>query len=171
IREGAAEPARIRVVTAASLFDGHDAAINIMRRLLQAQGAEVIHLGHDRSVDEIVEAAIAEIEAAGAKTMPVQLPHLKYGVDAYYVIATAEASSNLARFDGIRYGRRAEINKDEPLETLYARSRAEGFGPEVQRRIIIGTYALSSGYLDAYYTTALKVRRLIKQDFDDAFHT
>lgn len=115
------------------------------------------------------EEAVETYRALGARIIDIHLPRLRHGISAYYVVAPAEASSNLARFDGIRYGRRAEISKDEPLETLYARSRAEGFGPEVQRRIIIGTYALSSGYYDAYYTTALRVRRLIKQDFDDAF--
>jgi len=99
----------------------------------------------------------------------VDLPHIDAGIAAYYIIAPAEASSNLARFDGIRYGRRAKTLPGEGLEDLYARSRAEGFGPEVRRRIMLGTHVLSSGYYDAYYVTAQKVRRLIKQDYDRAF--
>ncbi len=123
--------------------------------------------GLDADVRALVEAAIAEIEAAGAKTMPVQLPHLKYGVDAYYVIATAEASSNLARFDGARYGRRAEGVRD--LDEMYRRSRSEGFGDEVKRRILLGTFVLSAGYYDAYYKKAQQVRTLVRGDFDRAF--
>ena len=107
----------------------------------------------------------------GAQIMEIELPHLQYGIAAYYIVAPAEASSNLARFDGVRYGRRAALGPGDDLMALYARSRAEGFGPEVQRRIMLGTYALSSGYYDAYYLTALKTRRLIKRDFDRAFST
>jgi aspartyl-tRNA(Asn)/glutamyl-tRNA(Gln) amidotransferase subunit A len=117
------------------------------------------------------EEAVETYRARGATIVDIELPHLDYGVAAYYIVNPAEASSNLARFDGIRYGRRATIEKSESLETLYARSRAEGFGAEVQRRIMLGTHALSSGYYDAYYLTALKTRRLIKQDFDNAFDT
>jgi aspartyl-tRNA(Asn)/glutamyl-tRNA(Gln) amidotransferase subunit A len=115
------------------------------------------------------EDAVETFRERGATIVDIELPHLDYGVAAYYIVNPAEASSNLARFDGIRYGRRAAIDKSESLETLYARSRAEGFGPEVQRRIMLGTHALSSGYYDAYYLTALRTRRLIKQDFDNAF--
>lgn len=115
------------------------------------------------------EDAVATFREKGATIVDIELPNLDYGVAAYYIVNPAEASSNLARFDGIRYGRRATIQKNESLETLYARSRAEGFGPEVQRRIMLGTHALSSGYYDAYYLTALRTRRLIKQDFDNAF--
>ncbi|MBX3353371.1 MAG: Asp-tRNA(Asn)/Glu-tRNA(Gln) amidotransferase subunit GatA [Phycisphaeraceae bacterium] len=115
------------------------------------------------------EDAVETYRERGATIVDIDLPHLDYGIAAYYIVAPAEASSNLARFDGIRYGRRATITKDESLETLYARSRAEGFGPEVQRRIMLGTHVLSSGYYDAYYLTALKTRRLIKRDFDNAF--
>src|SRR5690606_18411916 len=99
----------------------------------------------------------------------VDLPHTEQGVAAYYIVAPAEASSNLARFDGIRFGRRANVGPGEDLFDLYCRSRSEGFGPEVQRRIMLGTYVLSAGYYDAYYLTALKVRRRIKQDYDAAF--
>jgi aspartyl-tRNA(Asn)/glutamyl-tRNA(Gln) amidotransferase subunit A len=91
-----------------------------------------------------------------------------YGIAAYYIVATAEASSNLARFDGVRFGNRAKLAPNDELIDLYRKSRAQGFGPEVQRRIMLGTHVLSSGYYDAYYNRALKVRRLIKRDFDAA---
>ena len=103
----------------------------------------------------------------GASLREVSLPHTRYAVATYYLIATAEASSNLARFDGVRYGRRAPGARG--LTELYERSRSEGFGPEVKRRIMLGTYALSAGYYDAYYLKAQKVRALLTKDFDDAF--
>jgi len=115
----------------------------------------------------LIQAAIRELEKLGATTVEVDLPNSGLSVPAYYVIAPAECSSNLSRFDGVRFGHRCENPKD--LEDLYKRSRAEGFGEEVRRRIMIGTYALSAGYYDAYYLQAQKVRRLIKQDFDAAF--
>lgn len=115
----------------------------------------------------LIEAAIRVLEGLGATCVPVDLPHSALSVPAYYVIAPAECSSNLSRFDGVRFGHRCDQPKD--LEDLYKRSRAEGFGEEVRRRILIGTYALSAGYYDAYYLQAQKVRRLIKQDFDHAF--
>lgn len=115
------------------------------------------------------EESIARFKDAGAKIVETRLPHLKHGIAAYYLISTAEASSNLARFDGVRYGRRAEGRAGDDLIALYERSRAEGLGEEVQRRIMLGTYALSSGYYDAYYLTALRVRRKIKEDFDYLF--
>jgi aspartyl/glutamyl-tRNA(Asn/Gln) amidotransferase subunit A (EC 6.3.5.-) len=114
-----------------------------------------------------VEAAIKLYEAAGAKIKSISLPHTGLSVPAYYVIAPAECSANLSRFDGVRYGYRCDNPKD--LEDLYKRSRGEGFGDEVKRRILVGTYCLSAGYYDAYYGKAQQVRRLIKQDFDDAF--
>jgi len=116
-----------------------------------------------------IDAAVKVYQDAGARVVEVDLPHTEYGVPVYYVVATAEASSNLARFDGVRYGHRASGAKD--IIDLVSQSRTEGFGPEVQRRIMLGTYALSSGYYDAYYLRALKVRRLIKQDFDTAFES
>ncbi len=122
---------------------------------------------NDASVNEATQRAIAVYEAAGAEVVEVDLPHTEYGIPTYYIVATAEASSNLARYDGVHYGHRAKQVDD--LFDLYARSRSEGFGDEVKRRIMLGTYALSSGYYDAYYVRALKVRRLIKQDFDAAF--
>ncbi len=123
--------------------------------------------GLDPEVEQSVRAAISSLEAAGAKTKMVSLPHSKYAVATYYLIACSEASSNLARFDGIHYGHRAKEFTD--LVDLYSQSRGEGFGTEVKRRIMLGTYALSAGYYDAYYLKALKVRRRIREDFDKAF--
>ncbi|MBP7934165.1 MAG: Asp-tRNA(Asn)/Glu-tRNA(Gln) amidotransferase subunit GatA [Phycisphaerae bacterium] len=123
--------------------------------------------GLDAEVRRLVEAAIEVYRAAGAQVRPVHLPHLKYAIACYYIVATAEASSNLARYDGVHYGLRAAAPKD--YVDVYCSSREEGFGAEVKRRIMLGTYVLSSGYYDAYYLKALKVRTLIKQDFDRAF--
>lgn len=106
---------------------------------------------------------------AGAEVVDISLPHTKYALPAYYVIAPAEASSNLARYDGVRFGRRAKLNAGESITEMYERSRSEGFGNEVQRRIMIGTYVLSAGFYDAYYNRARKVRSLIKKDFEDVF--
>ncbi len=119
------------------------------------------------AVNAAWDEAIAVYKDAGAKIVEVELPHTEYGIPVYYIVATAEASSNLARYDGVHYGHRAQNPAD--LIDLYCKSRSEGFGDEVKRRIMLGTYALSSGYYDAYYNRALKVRRLIKQDFDNAF--
>jgi aspartyl-tRNA(Asn)/glutamyl-tRNA(Gln) amidotransferase subunit A len=123
--------------------------------------------GLDSEVAGAVKAAIDQLQQAGATVTTVKLPHAKYSVAAYYLIAPSEASSNLARYDGIHYGHRAE--KFDDLVDLYCQSRSEGFGPEVKRRIMLGTYALSAGYYDAYYLKALKVRRRIREDFDAAF--
>ncbi|NBC64112.1 MAG: Asp-tRNA(Asn)/Glu-tRNA(Gln) amidotransferase subunit GatA [Bacteroidetes bacterium] len=152
--------------------------------------------GLDDEIRQGIEDRLKELENDGAELVPLTLPHMKYGVATYYILATAEASSNLARYDGIRYGHRADFEKieeelalerkelkkaagtstaleaadiDSPLIRLYKKSRTEGFGTEVKRRIILGTYVLSAGYYDAYYGKAQKVRRLIKQDFLDAF--
>lgn len=123
--------------------------------------------GLDEEVEEACRNAVAKMEELGAKTVPVKLSLTDYAIATYYIIAMAEASSNLSRFDGVRYGYR---NKDaEELVDMYTSSRTEGFGDEVQRRIIIGTYVLSSGYYDAYYNKAAKVRRLLREDFDKAF--
>lgn len=119
-------------------------------------------------VKQAVEAAVQQLTRLGAEIVEVSLPHTEYAVATYYIIATAEASANLARFDGIRYGARKD--GADPLE-LYCRTRGAGFGPEVKRRIILGTYVLSSGYYDAYYLRAQKVRTLIRQDFLKAFET
>ena len=123
--------------------------------------------GLDAEVEKSVREAIRVFEAAGAEVVPVSLPHSKYAVATYYLVACSEASSNLARYDGIHYGHRAEKFSD--LVDLYSQSRGEGFGTEVKRRIMLGTYALSAGYYDAYYLKALKVRRRIREDFDKAF--
>ncbi|HTU26078.1 MAG TPA: amidase family protein, partial [Pirellulales bacterium] len=167
--------------------------------------------GLDAEVESAVREAVRVYESLGAKVYDISLPHAKYAVATYYVIAPCEASSNLARYDGVHYGYRSdekkmladlsaereklekalaserrpqgtasgvrpdaggaerEIQLDNPLVRLYRRSRAEGFGPEVKRRIMLGTYALSAGYYDAYYLKALKVRRLIRHDYDEAF--
>ena len=149
--------------------------------------------GLDGEVEAAIRAAVAVYESLGATVKELSLPHSKYGIATYYIIAPCEASSNLARYDGVHYGHRcdekamlAELaaeakaleaahdqdgldNLDSPLVRLYRRTRSEGFGAEVKRRIMLGTYALSAGYYDAYYLKALKVRRLIRQDFDEAF--
>jgi aspartyl-tRNA(Asn)/glutamyl-tRNA(Gln) amidotransferase subunit A len=123
--------------------------------------------GLDPEIGTAVEAAVKFYRDRGCEVKEVSLPHTRYCLDAYYVIATAEASSNLARFDGVRYGHRSKAATD--AIDLYAKSRAEGFGAEVKRRIILGTYVLSSGYYDAYYLRAQKVRTLIRRDFLNAF--
>jgi aspartyl-tRNA(Asn)/glutamyl-tRNA(Gln) amidotransferase subunit A len=123
--------------------------------------------GIDPQVKAAIDAAVKQLHSLGAEIVDVSLPHTDYASAAYYIIATAEASANLARFDGVRYGHRAENPKD--LLDHYGRTREEGFGAEVKRRIILGTYVLSSGYYDAYYLRAQKVRQLIRQDFAQAF--
>ncbi len=123
--------------------------------------------GMDPSVEAAVRAAVRTIEGLGAEAVEVSLPHTEYAIAAYYILATSEASSNLARYDGIKYGFRAEGAKD--LLALYQKTRSEGFGAEVKRRIMLGTYSLSAGYYEAYYRKAQQVRTLIKGDFDRAF--
>jgi aspartyl-tRNA(Asn)/glutamyl-tRNA(Gln) amidotransferase subunit A len=122
--------------------------------------------GLDPRVAAAVQAAVKQLEKLGAEIVEISLPHTEYAVAAYYIIATAEASANLARFDGVRYG--ARVDGADPIE-LYLKTRGAGFGPEVKRRIILGTYVLSSGYYDAYYLRAQKVRTLIRRDFLQAF--
>ncbi len=124
--------------------------------------------GLDRQVNQAVQAAVKQLQKLGAEIVEISLPHTDYAVATYYIIATAEASANLARFDGIRYGLRVE--GEDPI-SLYGRTRGAGFGAEVKRRIILGTYVLSSGYYDAYYLRAQKVRTLIRGDFLKAFET
>lgn len=123
--------------------------------------------GLDDEVRNVVEQAIENYRSLGAEIVDIELPHATYGIAVYYILATAEASSNLARFDGVRYGFRAEGTHE--LRENYYKTREEGFGAEVKRRIILGTYVLSSGYYDAYYAKAQKVRTLLKQDYIDAF--
>jgi aspartyl-tRNA(Asn)/glutamyl-tRNA(Gln) amidotransferase subunit A len=149
--------------------------------------------GLDSEVESAVREAFRVYESLGARVVELSMPHAKFGVATYYIIAPCEASSNLARYDGVHYGYRTDLAKmnarlaeeakqleaagnkkavndlDNSLVRMYRQSRAEGFGAEVKRRIMLGTYALSAGYYDAYYLKALKVRRLIRQDYDDAF--
>ena len=124
--------------------------------------------GLDPAIAETVRKAIAELESLGAVVKEISLPKQSLGIPAYYIVAPAEASSNLSRFDGVRFGHRCEA--PENLEDLYKRSRAEGFGEEVQRRIMVGAYVLSAGYYDAYYLKAQKIRRLIRDEFLEAFN-
>ena len=130
--------------------------------------SEYVMDGMESEVVALWEKGQAWLRDAGAELVEISLPHTKYALPAYYIIAPAEASSNLARYDGVRYGLRVEADS---LDDMYGETRAAGFGDEVQRRIMIGTYVLSAGYYDAYYLKAQKVRRLIKQDFDTAYET
>src|SRR5204863_1585775 len=123
--------------------------------------------GLDGEVRKAVETAIQKLAELGCEIIEVSLPHTKYAIPTYYIVATAEASSILARFDGVRYGFRAP--EARTLSEMYRRSRDEGFGAEVKRRIMLGTYALSAGYYDAYYLKAQKVRTLLTRDFEEAF--
>ena len=125
--------------------------------------------GVDPDVLAGFEAGLAVLRERGATFVDIELPHARYAIPVYYLVCTAEASSNLARYDGVKYGYRSPAARDSGLKTMYMKTRDEGFGAEVKRRIMLGTYALSSGYIDAYYLKALKVRRLIKNDFDQAF--
>jgi len=139
-----------------------------LKKLKVGVPVEFFAEGLDPEVEQAVRAAIEELKNLGGQITEIQLPRTDAAIAVYYVIATAEASSNLARYDGVKYGLRAKETKD--LLDLYMKTRAEGFGPEVKRRIMLGTYALSSGYYDAYYGKAQAVRTLIRQDFDAAFN-
>ncbi|MGH7884327.1 MAG: Asp-tRNA(Asn)/Glu-tRNA(Gln) amidotransferase subunit GatA, partial [Thermodesulfobacteriota bacterium] len=123
--------------------------------------------GMDKEVEQAINKAVSALEALGAEILEISLPHTSYAISTYYIIAPCEASSNLARYDGIRYTYRSPDAKT--MRDLFFKSRSQGFGDEVKRRIMIGTYALSSGYYDAYYLKAQKVRTLIKKDFEEAF--
>ncbi|MEY5038384.1 MAG: Asp-tRNA(Asn)/Glu-tRNA(Gln) amidotransferase GatCAB subunit [Pseudomonadota bacterium] len=125
--------------------------------------------GIPAEIDALWQKGIEMMRDAGAEIVDISLPHTKYALPAYYVIAPAEASSNLARYDGVRYGHRAKLAAGDGITEMYEKTRAEGFGPEVQRRIMVGTYVLSAGFYDAYYNRARKVRALIKRDFELAF--
>jgi aspartyl-tRNA(Asn)/glutamyl-tRNA(Gln) amidotransferase subunit A len=125
--------------------------------------------GMPAEIEALWDEGKAMLAEAGARLVDITLPHTKYALPAYYVIAPAEASSNLARYDGVRYGHRARLAAGDGITEMYEKTRAEGFGHEVQRRIMIGTYVLSAGFYDAYYNRARKVRALIKRDFDEAF--
>lgn len=128
---------------------------------------EYLGEGLDAEVRQAIESSIQKLATAGCEIVDISLPHTKYAIPTYYIVATAEASSNLARFDGVRYGYRAEDART--LSEMYRRSRDQGFGAEVKRRIMLGTYALSAGYYDAYYLKAQKVRTLLTRDFEAAF--
>jgi aspartyl-tRNA(Asn)/glutamyl-tRNA(Gln) amidotransferase subunit A len=125
--------------------------------------------GVDHDVRKAFDAALAALRDAGATLVDVDLPHAKYAIPVYYLVCTAEASSNLARYDGVKYGYRSPAARDETLKTMYSRTREEGFGPEVKRRIMLGTYVLSAGYYDAFYLKAQQVRTLLRRDYDQAF--
>jgi len=125
--------------------------------------------GMPEEIEALWADGTAMLKDAGARIVDISLPHTKYALPAYYVIAPAEASSNLARYDGVRYGHRARLAQGDGITEMYEKTRAEGFGHEVQRRVMIGTYVLSAGFYDAYYNRARKVRTLIKKDFEDAF--
>ncbi|MBC7146622.1 MAG: Asp-tRNA(Asn)/Glu-tRNA(Gln) amidotransferase subunit GatA [Thioclava marina] len=125
--------------------------------------------GMPAEIGKLWDDGIAMLKDAGAEIVDISLPHTKYALPAYYVVAPAEASSNLARYDGVRYGHRAKLAAGEGIVDMYEKTRAEGFGPEVQRRVMIGTYVLSAGFYDAYYNRARKVRALIKRDFEQVF--
>ena len=125
--------------------------------------------GMPEEIETLWADGTAMLKDAGAEIRDISLPHTKYALPAYYVIAPAEASSNLARYDGVRYGHRAKLEQGDGITEMYEKTRAEGFGPEVQRRVMIGTYVLSAGFYDAYYNRARKVRALIKKDFEDVF--
>jgi aspartyl-tRNA(Asn)/glutamyl-tRNA(Gln) amidotransferase subunit A len=137
------------------------------RRLRVGVPREYFREGNQPEVERAVRLAIEQLEALGAEIAEVSLPHTEHALPVYYLIAPAEASANLARYDGVKYGYRADDAVD--LEDVYRRSRQAGFGAEVKRRIMLGTYALSAGYYDAYYLRAQQVRTLIKRDFDEAF--
>ncbi|WP_420003351.1 Asp-tRNA(Asn)/Glu-tRNA(Gln) amidotransferase subunit GatA [Arenibacterium sp. LLYu02] len=125
--------------------------------------------GMPAEIAKLWDDGAAMLKAAGAEIVDISLPHSKYALSAYYVIAPAEASSNLARYDGVRYGHRASLAQGDGITEMYEKTRAEGFGGEVQRRVMVGTYVLSAGFYDAYYNRARRVRTLIKKDFEDAF--
>jgi aspartyl-tRNA(Asn)/glutamyl-tRNA(Gln) amidotransferase subunit A len=138
-----------------------------VRGLKLGVAKEYLGEGLDKEVRSAIEAAIQRLAKQGCEIVEVSLPHTRYAIPAYYIVATAEASSNLARFDGVRYGYRAQDART--LSEMYRRSRDQGFGAEVKRRIMLGTYALSAGYYDAYYLKAQKVRTLLTRDFEEAF--
>ena len=163
-------------------FDAHDSTSSAepMPDLTAALTGEVKGLrigvpraflgdGVDAPILSAYDAALATLSARGATLIDIELPHAGYGIPVYYLICTAEASSNLARYDGVRYGHRTTLDKEDGLLQMYERTRDEGFGAEVKRRIMLGTYVLSAGYYDAYYLKAQQVRTLLRQDYDRAF--
>jgi len=147
--------------------EDYEAALGSVKGLKVGVPAEYFVEGLDAEVEASVRAALSTLEELGAELVAVSLPHMPYAVATYYIVCPAEASSNLARYDGVQYGARAP-GADDIIE-MYSTTREAGFGPEVKRRIMLGTFVLSSGYYDAYYLKGLKVRRLIRRDFDAAF--
>jgi aspartyl-tRNA(Asn)/glutamyl-tRNA(Gln) amidotransferase subunit A len=159
--DATAAPVPVPDYAAALSGDLRGARLGVPRRILTE--------GVDAGVLGAFEAALEVFAARGAAIVDVDLPHSQYAIATYYLVATAEASSNLARYDGVRYGARAALGPQDGLAAMYDRTRAEGFGAEVKRRIMLGTYVLSAGYYDAYYLKAQKVRSLIRRDYEDAF--
>ena len=159
--------------TAAPEPVGHyrDALTGDVRGLRIGVPRAVLADGVDAAVLTAFNAAVDTMKARGALLVDIDLPHARYAIPVYYLIATAEASSNLARYDGVRYGHRAALDKDGTLQAMYDRTRDEGFGAEVKRRIMLGTYVLSAGYYDAYYLKAQQVRTLLRRDYEQAFAT
>ena len=141
--------------------DLRGARIGVPRRLLEQ--------GVDAEVSRAFFASLEVLASLGAALVDVELPHARYAIPVYYLVSTAEASSNLARYDGVRYGFRAKDERAASLQAMYGRTRSRGFGPEVKRRIMLGTYVLSAGYYDAYYLKAQPVRTLILRDYEQAF--
>ena len=158
-------PEPVADYTAALTGDIRGVRIGVPRRMLEK--------GIDPAVSTTLMAALDVLTSRGAALVDVDLPHARYAIPVYYLVSTAEASANLARYDGVRYGFRATAGSAAPydLKTMYARTRAQGFGPEVKRRIMLGTYVLSAGYYDAYYLKAQQVRTLILRDYDRAFES
>jgi aspartyl-tRNA(Asn)/glutamyl-tRNA(Gln) amidotransferase subunit A len=128
-----------------------------------------VSAGVDERVREAFDAALGVLRDGGATLVDIELPHARYAIPVYYLVCTAEASSNLARYDGVKYGFRATSAKDDGIRAMYSRTRDEGFGTEVKRRIMLGTYVLSAGYYDAYYLKAQQVRTLLRRDYESAF--
>jgi len=153
---------------AGSVLDSIDLPLDGLRIGVPVQARDE---ANDPSVNAALDRAIESFRSIGAEVIDVEFKHVHQSVPAYYIVAPAEASSNLARYDGVRYGHRASIDRSSSIEDLMARSRSEGFGAEVQRRIMLGTHTLSSGYYDAYYSRAMKMRRLVQQEFATLFAT
>jgi aspartyl-tRNA(Asn)/glutamyl-tRNA(Gln) amidotransferase subunit A len=153
--------------SATRAVDDYEAALTgEVRGLRVGVPSRMLANGVDSEISQALSASLDVLRARGATIVDVELPHAKYAISVYYMVATAEASANLARYDGVRYGLRSV---EDDLGSMYARSREKGFGPEVKRRIMLGTYVLSAGYYDAYYLKAQQVRTLIRRDYDDAF--
>src|SRR5688500_3587095 len=164
----AGEDPRDSTAAPIALGDYAGACRRDVRGLTVGLPEEYFTQGLDPEIEEAVRGAVARLEKDGARVRPVTLPHTRYGVATYYIVATAEASSNLARFDGVRFGLRIEPEHGD-LTAMYGATRDAGFGAEVKRRILLGTYVLSAGYYDAYYRKAQRARTLIRRDFDAAF--